>query len=248
MPRRPNLLLLFALAIICFALGLLSSRLRGPLSLPGSKTAPSIAPTEPAPVLASAPADQRIILVVGINSLEEPSQLRCVWYVTYRTPGRNLFLLGLPVDLVPDQNSAKDLRTMFEWSAERGLGAPFLAGLRQVIPFDTDAVILLDDDGFASLVDYVGGLELNGTRLEGPDVKALQTLLAADPEASLSTQAEILKALAARASIIGNTPDLTPLIALLPKHAWVSRTVSELVALAAPLLPLDPNLIHIDVY
>jgi hypothetical protein len=196
----------------------------------------------------SAAADQRIILVIGVDALKAPSQLRAVWYITYRTPGNNLFLLGLPVDLTPEPESSLDLRATFQWTADAGLNPGFLAGLHHVIPFDLDAVIILDDQGFASLIDYLGGLELEGSVLNGKDISALQALLAADPAASLSTQAEILKALAARSAVVGSTPDLTPLISLLPDHAWSSRSVSELVALAAPLLPLDPNLIHIDIY
>jgi len=248
MPRRPSALVLVALAVIFFTLGLFSAWLRGPLLLPRSQTQPLAAPTETPLTSATGPTDQHIILVVGVDSLESPSQLRAVWYITYRTPGRNLFLLGLPVDLAPNQGDDTDFQAAFQWEAESGLGSQFLTLLRQVIPFDVDAAIVLDDDGFAALVDYLGGLELDGSRLEGEDIKALQTLLAADPAASLSTQAEILKALAARTTVVGSTPDLTPLIALLPNHAWTSRTISELVALAAPLLPLDPNLIHIDIY
>jgi hypothetical protein len=51
-----------------------------------------------------------------------------------------------------------------------------------------------------------------------------------------------------RAQQLGDSPDITPLTALVPDHAYVSLPVTQAIALVAPLLPLESTRVHFDVY
>jgi hypothetical protein len=51
-----------------------------------------------------------------------------------------------------------------------------------------------------------------------------------------------------RAQQLGDSPDITPLTALVPDHAYVSLPVTQAIALVAPLLPLETSRVHFDVY
>jgi hypothetical protein len=52
--------------------------------------------------------------------------------------------------------------------------------------------------------------------------------------------------MAARAEALGDSPDISPLTLLIPDHARLSLSLSEVVALTAPLLPLDDASVHFD--
>jgi hypothetical protein len=111
-----------------------------------------------------------------------------------------------------------------------------------------DLVVTLDEVGFAQVVDYVGGIDLSGAVLDGSQILAVLELLSEDPAASTATQRSVLQAMVERAQQLGDSPDITPLTALVPDHAYVSLPVTQAIALAAPLLPLESTRVHFDVY
>ncbi|OGO12700.1 MAG: hypothetical protein A2Z66_00940 [Chloroflexi bacterium RBG_13_66_10] len=52
--------------------------------------------------------------------------------------------------------------------------------------------------------------------------------------------------MATRAGTLGDSPDITPLTALIPDHAHLSSPLNQVIALAAPLLPLQASAVHFD--
>jgi hypothetical protein len=180
-----------------------------------------------------------------MDSLQAPDpELRAIWIATFRPPGRDVFLLGVPVDF--GISGGTTLAGLFRWTPSAGVDATFLAGLRQASPVVPDVILAADQTGFAALVDYMGGVVIDDAALNGSQVVGVLAMLADDPQTSLVAQGQILRALAWQVPNLGPTPDLTPLLALVPEHGYLSVPLSQLVGLISPVLPLQPTSIHVD--
>jgi hypothetical protein len=248
MKSRPPVAMLVAVLSLCFVLGLLSVLLRQPTDgnpglerrVPTSRPTSHILPPETG-------ADQTVILILGVDQLRgSRPTLRAVWFATYRLPAKGIFLMGLPVDQPTGGATSAPLHSLFAWSPDQGVDPGFLRALESFVALSPDVVLILDEVAFAALVDYLGGVELSGVQLDGQEVIAFLDLIARDPAASLQAQASILEPLSQQAPRIGDTLDLTPLTELMPEHGYLSVPAQELVGMVAPLLPIDPELIFVQ--
>ena len=241
MQRRPFLLL--GVIAICFTLGLLSVFLA-----PRGEQAPDPLATPPPPTRTADPAasTQVTILVLGVDRMAaERPRLRAVWLASFRPPGRDLFFLGLPTSYRLAEGFPS-LAQQFSWTPQAGPGEDFLTALHTAAPQEIQVIAALDDLGFSSLIDYAGGIDLNGVPLRGDQALAVLGLLENDPAAMLSTQARLLEALIVPAAAVSSTPDVSPLIALIPAHAFLSESFTYFAARLSQLLPLDPSSVHVD--
>lgn len=235
-PRLPLSLILLLLAS-CFTLGLLSALLA---RRPDAGATPS-------PLPASSEV-QVNILVVGVDQLTaaQPA-LTALWIASFEPPGRDLFLTGIPASAPAPALDGEPLAGAWGWSPGSGPSTGFLAAVSSLAPLEMDLVITLDREGFAAVVDYLGGIELNGATLDGAQVAAVLDLLADDPGASTASQRRVLESMAARAAALGDSPDITPLALLIPDHAYLSMPLDQVIALVSPLLPLDADAVHFDI-
>jgi len=238
MNRKSPTPIIFLVAIACFALGLFSVWLRTPAAV------------EPTPT-PQTPLDQQqtTLLLVWVDHLQaEDPQLLGTWFMTYRLPAKDIFLLGLPVGSDDPSLDPSSLRSRFEYSESDGLTNGFLTSVQQKSPLTADQWIIFDQVAFSAFVDYLGGIQFDGGQLHGDQVIGLVTFLASDSDALLSTQQRILIALSKQAPSMGVTPDLTPLTQLIPEHVRLSSDISHLLTLTIPLLPIAPETSHIEVY
>lgn len=220
--NRPRAILILTVVATCFTLGLLSVLLRDRRK--------AYIPMDP--------SKQKTILVIGVERLEPPKpSLRALWIVTFRPPGKDLFLLGIPI--------TDALSASFAWSPESGVNPAFLQIVGAETPLEPEMIVVVDEVGFAALVDYMGGVEINGSHLDGQAVITFLALLNEDREAALRLQRRVLEALSERVSSIGTTPDLTPLIDLIPNHGYLSAPLVRYVTLLSSLLPLGSESIHV---
>lgn len=209
---------------------------------PGEGVSPPLA-TRTSDPSASA---QVTILVLGVDRLEaERPRLRAVWLASFRPPGRDLFFLGLPASYRLAEGFPS-LSEQFSWTPQAGPGEDFLTALHTAAPQEVQVIAALDDFGFASLIDYAGGIDLNGVPLRGDQALAVLGLLEDDPAAMLSTQARLLEALILPAAAVSSSPDVSPLIAMIPRHAFLSESFTYFASRLSPLLPLDPAAVHVD--
>jgi len=239
MRHRLPLGLVILLLAFCFGLGLLSALL-----------ARSAEGDEPPPSSLPAPREEQVnFLIVGVDEIASPRPaLTALWVASFEPPGRDLFLTGIPIDASAPALDGAPVAGAFAWSSEAGPSAEFLAAVASLAPLELDVVISLDRQGFAAVVDYIGGIELNGARLDGAQVVAVLELLEEDPSASVASQRRVLESMAARAAALGDSPDITPLISLIPDHARLSMPLNQVVSLTAPLLPLDASALHFDLF
>jgi hypothetical protein len=235
MGRRAQLKLLLLVVMVGFVLGLLSVLLghieaRG---APGTPTAP-------------AGIGQTTILVLGVDQFDDSPSLRAIWFATFRPPGRSVFLYGLPTNAPIAEQDIVTLEVLFSWSPERGVDPLFLDTLARVVPLQPDVTLLMDETAFAGLIDYLGGVDLNGTVFSGNEVLGFLSLVTEEPEASLASQARLLQALVQRVPPLGATPDVGPLLTLIPDHAHLSLPVNQLLGMVSPLLPVNPAEVHVE--
>lgn len=223
-----------------FLLGLASTVLKTTAPNTGtSQRTPSGGPSTSTP---GGDSPQQTVLILGVDSLQsEDPQLLAVWIASFRPPGRDVFLLGLPVDRPVGEGST--LRDSFAWS-----GAPdpaFLESLVALTPLPIDHVVALDSQAFSTLIDFLGGVPTAGATVDGETALSVLGLLRADPAASLQAQLRLLQALVEEAGTVQSGTDLQPLAALVPDHAYLSLPLPEAIALVAPSLPFDPAAIHL---
>jgi hypothetical protein len=243
-PATYILLLIF----ICFAAGVLSVVLQPELewirhtNLPESTITPIT--ILPSPTIAS--NDGMItILILGVDHIADlEGRLLAVWFLSFHPPEKQLSLIGLPIDMPIDEDQSS-LQEAFNLWEPPEYGARFINQLGTFAPSPLRGYVVLDEHGFAVLLDYFGGIDLDDQHLDGSSVIGSLRLTYDSPQAALKLQARILDGLRDRVETIGTTPELTVLTSLSPIHAFTSPSPPELATLAIPLLPLDPSLITI---
>ncbi len=183
MPQRTLRATLLWIAAGFFALGLASVILR-PSSPAVSPVATSAEPSPPPN------APQSTVLLLGVDDLaSEPPQLRAVWLAAHRPPGEAVYLFGLPIDAAtPDGVLLKDA---FSWDPDAGPTSEFLSAVATLSPVPLDVVVVLDETAFASLIDFLGGVELEGGKVGGREVLGVMGLLTGDAAASLEASAPL---------------------------------------------------------
>ena len=243
MRERAPFAILFVL--IAFVLGVIS------IFLPKGSTGDgsgAIASSIESPIVqvTEAATPRSTLLVIGVDDLgKESPELRALWMVSFRPPERDVLLLGVPIDQTSEDGDSK-LQETFGLTAEKQASEAFLRTMLDILPVQPNVVIVMDEVFFGALVDYLGGAFVYEGHLDGTSVIALQNVLAEDAEALLVMQAKVLKALAFNISLLESTPDIEPLLALIPTHCKPSVDPAQLVLLISPLLPLQPETIRVE--
>ncbi len=247
MIRRPSVPLVLFVLFICFVAGLASVLLGQRDDLTPSSSDATPGENSPTPGANGILSPQTTILVLGIDQMSaESPELLAIWYVTFRLPGTDLFLFGIPLDVPVAAQPELHLKDLFRWSDELGPDDLFMQALHAELPLTIDVILALDKEGFAALVDYMGGVTLESGTLDGNQVIGVLELVEDQPRASLEVQGRLVRGLRDKAHILGSTPDLSPLLALIPENAYSSIPAINVVALITPLLPIRSDAVHID--
>ena len=215
--RRPLVVVLIIASF--FAAGLLTVLLGGETS-PGPTGTPESEPRES-------------VLIIGVDDLSAPTpNLVAVWQATYSHANQDVILLGRSVDSL---NCGKTLSGLFSWDPSIGVAPQFLAAFEEM-PF-----VIADETAFATLIDELEGLELNGAHLQGNQITAVLRALYGNPLGSLTTQEQFLIALGRKAASNAANVDLNRLLELIPTHAFTSVPPQDLLTTYLRLQPLDPG-------
>jgi len=152
------------------------------------------------PVPLSPPATgQRNLLVIGIDDLSSPSpRLESVWLVSF-FPGQSTFTL---FPIYPDilENNKSDHEALakdFSLDANDTPNQAFFDLLGQETWWNNYLVI--DEAGWAAILDFLGGVVIDGRLLDGSGAPVSLTLWD-DPSASAGGQAALLQAACLRAA------------------------------------------------
>jgi hypothetical protein len=223
-------------AVGFFALGVVTTLARPrPPGPSGPATPASLATRTDRP---SVNAPQITFLILGVDVLGSEGELLAAWIASFRPPGKELFLFGFPTD-----RPLPGGLTLREAYAESPDDAQVLTPLTTL---PVDAVVVLDAEGFATVIDFLGGVPTGEATVEGAAALNVLALLRDEPSASLLAQARLLEALSARADRVQPGTDLQPILDLVPDHASVSVPPRDLLTAVAQYLPFDAERIHVS--
>lgn len=246
MRKKPPVTYFLIALIACFLIGILSVLLRrnsSPAPPPSAERQSQISPAS-----ASKEVGSYTILVLGVDEAVSPNpRLRAVWFISITNPEEPVLLRGFSTSYVPPEQT-NSLSDVFSWSAISGFDAFDLYPFEQLTSSVILASIVLDAEGFAEVIDYLGGITLDEEEMDGKTVLGAMDMLVDEPNASLTMQAEVIRALLENANLVGPTPELTPLTNLIPEHASVSQPPPELASLAIPYLPISAQTFIVETW
>lgn len=246
MARRPSIALLIIVALAFFLFGLYSVAIGNGSNSSGATVTPTRSPGSLQQLRSQ--ETSTTFLVLGVDDLSSSqARLKAIWYVSFGYPSKDIFLLGLSPSLTPP-GSQRPLHDSFNWNPGQGVSAGFAEQLANAVPLEISGTVVLDEQGFASLIDYLGGVDVSSSHFDGEQVLGILSFTDDDPEDTLQMQKRLLEAMADRASLLGHTPEITELIELMPDHLYSSVSTNRAVMLIAPLLPIQTETTHIETY
>jgi hypothetical protein len=236
MTKRPPFIVIILVVILCFVLGILNVFIRDP-------EAPTPASDTPLPTeIAVTDSPIQSILIIGVDDLRNlKPKLRAIWVAAYRSSEKIIYLHALSLDTPLPEDPTTTLQDNFSYAPQSGPGVEFLDGIHDVLPLDPTLTMVLDDIAFAELVDYLGGIEVQGNALDGESVLTFLSLHWDQPKLLLQNQASIVRALIPKALDQPESPELTDLFSLVPSHAFLSMDISTTVAMLYPLREINPD-------
>jgi hypothetical protein len=151
--------------------------------------------------------------------------------------GERAILFGFSTDrTLEDGSTAREA-----YASEEGTRA--LGGLTSL---PLDAIVVLDAEGFATLIDAVGGMPTGESTVPGAAAVGVLALLQDDPQAALLAQARLLEAMRSQAGSVQPGTDLQPMLDVAEEHASISIPAEQLLAKVAPYLPFETERIHVS--
>lgn len=246
--NRSSFIYVLLVAVVCFAAGVASVLLRDDFIQPRPPSATITPEALSAQDGGATPSERQISVVLfGVDDLSsENPKLLALWFASFEPPAKTIHLLGIAVDATLDQ-SKQTIRESFNLFEPPEYGAGLLTSLSYYAPYPIQGFIVLDEQGFADLIDYIGGANLDGQDLNGNAAVGALSLLKDQPIASLRMQARLVTSMTENATSIGSTPELTPLTSLVPEHAYTSPSPYQLASLGSQLLPIDPANVIIEI-
>jgi hypothetical protein len=230
MTKKPPLAIIIIVIVICFALGVLNvflTKYDGPVV--SATPLPTDSPVETETAL-------RSVLLLGVNRLDvEHPALRSIWFALFQPGGDTVYLHGIALNASAPELDPGALHEIFTWDSETGTNETFRRMLFHVLPLTPDLTIVLDDQAFSKAIDYLGGVEFQGKRMEGEGIISIVNQPTEDYEFLLEVQSEIIKAMIPEALKLAPSPELTELLNLVPEHADISLEVKDALALITPL-------------
>lgn len=236
MTKKPPLAIIIIVIVLCFALGVLNVFLT---KSDGPAASATPMPTDPPVETETA---LRSVLLLGVNRLDiDHPVLRSIWFALFQPGGDTVYLHGIALNASAPDLDPGALHEIFTWDRETGTNETFRRMLFRVLPLTPDLTIVLDDHAFSNAIDYLGGIEFQGTRMDGEGILSIASQSTEEYDLLLGIQSEIIKAMIPEALKLAPSPELTELLNLVPEHADLSLDVNDALALITPLrtVPAD---------
>ena len=178
-------------------------------------------------------------LILGYDTLEDGGQLLAVWRLTLEGTGRAQLLGISPATIV----FLSDGQPAIVRDVLRDPANPTLDGLQGYFAREPEAIVLIDNHAFATLVNRLGGVFLDGRSLKGQEVTDALLGLQSSPIEALHYQSQILRALAAR---IPPRAEEYVIAGLAPVHLRTTVPLANLVAANETRFPFIASRILIE--
>jgi len=177
---------------------------------------------------------QRSILLISARSINTPNpHLESIWLATYFSTDTTIRLLPIyPAGNQPISDFEEKLAHSFNFDKIHGvpvLNQDFLLVLENH-NYWWSGYILFDEVALTSILNLVGGIDLNGRTLAGEQALKEFPEVLDNPQDAYSSQIAILQTACHKFQEITPQSDLPQLISLLPKHILTDLEPSQLQA------------------
>jgi hypothetical protein len=175
---------------------------------------------------------QRSILLISATSINTPNpHLESIWLATYFSTDATIrFLPIFPAGNRPISDFEEQLDHAFNLDEMNGV--PVLSqDFINVLKNDNywwSGYIVLDEVALTSIVNIIGGINLNGRALMGDQVVEELPKVLDNPQDAYSSQIAILQSVCQKFHDITPDPDMPQLISLLPNHLLTDLDSSQL--------------------
>jgi hypothetical protein len=163
---------------------------------------------------------QRNLLVIGVNQIGSPILiLEGIWLVLYRqdTPRFTLMPVYPGSGMSTNPQAAEALTGLFSLDSYGNPGASFLAALHTRKLWWNNYVVV-DQTAMAGLIDFVGGVTLGNTMMDGIHAIANMPSVQFAPHDALLAQAEVIKDICSRSTQPELSARVEALLRLVPYH------------------------------
>ncbi len=176
---------------------------------------------------------------MGYDTLEGNGQLLAVWRVTLEGSGQAQLLGISPATIVFLANGQPAVLG----DVLRDPANPSIDGLQAYFTRTPEAIVLIDNQAFATLVNRLGGAFLDGRSVKGQEVTEGLAALQDSPLEALHFQSTVLRALASR---IPPRPEEYVVAGLAPDHLRSTVPLAELITANQGRFPLVGSRITIE--
>jgi hypothetical protein len=201
-------------------------------------------PTPPGAIPEPARADQRSLLILGVDRVDSSeARLQGVWYAVYRQNSPHITLVPLfPALTDGDAARARELNEAFRLRSDGAVDPAFFKAVGEEFGMSWDAYVLLDDIAIMEIVDFFGGVPVNGEVLSGP--RAVGGILRAweDPVAAVLGQASLLENLCQGITFDSTPKNYEKITSLIPDHLRSELTMDQAFSAWLGLLSSGPAL------
>jgi hypothetical protein len=188
--------------------------------------------------------DQRSLLVIGVDQLNSSNpQLRGVWYVAYFPNKAEINLVPLyPAIYEPYRADNNDVAAAFQLNRSGDLSPKFLAALDTIYDLTLGVPVLFDDFALISLIELLGGVEINGRVIKDKSVVTDIPTALDNVDDALTGQATLLNALCHRAAHQKRLWQPSDLRAIIPNHLRTNFDIDQALADWASLNAIGPEI------
>jgi len=219
------ILLSIIVFVACLVLGIRAGSTSPPGDQPGK--------TPPPQTIQLSAEKQRTILLIGVNDLQDASpRLISLWVLLYRLDTPRAAVVPLYPPPVTGVHTAlpvhTDLSVHFSLTDQRQLSSAFLGAL-QDFQFAWTGYVMMDQTGSARLIDWMKGIEIQDTTLDGMSAVATLVDPLVDASAALASQKQLGQSLCQRFSAVDPDSNWLALTTdLIPQHLNTNLDIESL--------------------
>lgn len=198
-----------------------------------ARSAPAKGPMATLAAIAPPPTPangQRNLLIIGVDRLNvrDPS-LESIWLVGYFANQPRISLVPVyPSPTGPSIHEQAEIISSIHLTAD-GHPSPELVRLLRKERIWWNGYVILDAAGMIEIVDFVGGVEIDGRPLNGALAVSSFPPPSEDLPAALTGQTRLLRGLCSQISLLAPSVDLRDLLNLIPDHLQTDIDVFETV-------------------
>jgi anionic cell wall polymer biosynthesis LytR-Cps2A-Psr (LCP) family protein len=189
---------------------------------------------------------QRNFLVITTTSISGSNpRLVSIWLASYFAPDTNLQLMPIyPSRNRSDTDFIQQLNNTFRITQDHGKLALSLAFIQELKNknYSWNGYAVIDDNSLITIIDLLGGIELNGHVFSGNQVVKEFSLALDDPHLASSAQMAVMQSVCKKISTTSINPGLSQLFSLISDKIITDLDLSQTQAEFQSFVSREPGL------